>query len=156
MWEARSYTKHCILFHSSSNSTRDTTIHIFFSEEKAEGQRDQGDLVGLWIRKHGLMQSPEKTYGTGMTWGPVFLPTKVCSWWDCWLWNGFIPEYSPAFSISNCDSSHGEHLPVDYGPTQGDWLSFCRQEESCGRVESSFHHDALQNGEALPLDYLIQ
>lgn len=66
MGVARSYTKHCILFHSSSNSTRDTTI-LIFSEEKAEGQRDQGDLAGLWISKHGLMQSLEETYGIGMT-----------------------------------------------------------------------------------------
>lgn len=66
MGVARSYTKHCSLFHSSSNSTQDTTI-LIFSEVKAEAQRDQGDLAGLWISKHGLMQSPEKTDGIGVT-----------------------------------------------------------------------------------------
>lgn len=36
---------------------------------------------------------------------PLFLPTEVYSWGDCWCWNDFIPEFSPALSIRSCDSS---------------------------------------------------
>lgn len=56
----RSCVRPLILFHSSSKNEmefflQEIQLFLFFPEEKAMAQRDQGDLVGLWIGKHGLM-----------------------------------------------------------------------------------------------------